>query len=79
MLGCKAKLEACLTEEPEVPNLIPATVISPLPLSQEGQLSVTNESMGYLILANHIGDLSLPRNRVISLTDCPDMTRVKWT
>ena len=41
-----------------------------LPLFQEGQLSVTGESM----CTNRIGGLSLPRKNVVRLTDRPDMT-----
>ena len=40
---------------------------------QEGQLSVTDKSMSTLVLVNHLG-LSLPRNSVIRLTYCPNMT-----
>ena len=32
---------------------------------QEGQLSVTDKSMSALVLVNHLGGLSLPRNSVI--------------
>ena len=39
-----------------------------LPLIQEGQLSVTGESMCTKYC------LSLPRKSVVRLTDCPDMT-----
>ena len=42
-----------------------------LPLSQEGQLSVTGESM---CTVNRLGGLSLPRKSVVRLTDRPDMT-----
>ena len=44
-----------------------------LPLFQEGQLSVTGESM-YKVLFNRLGGLSLPRKSVVRLTDRPDMT-----
>ena len=45
----------------------------PLLLIQEGQLSVTGESMCTLVLVNHLG-LSLSGNSVVRLTDRPDMT-----
>ena len=45
-----------------------------LPLFQEGQLSVTGESMCTKVLVNHLGGLSLPRKSVVRLTDRPDMT-----
>ena len=55
------------------PVLIPSFL---LPLIQEGQLSVTGESMCtcHLVLVNGLGGLSLPRNSVVRLTDRPDMT-----
>ena len=43
-------------------------------LFQEGQLSVTGESMKYEVLVNRLGGLSLPRKSVVRLTDRPDMT-----
>ena len=45
-----------------------------LPLIQEGQLSVTGESMctKYWFIAL-IGGLSLPRKSVVKLKDCPDI------
>ena len=42
-----------------------------LPLIQEGQLSVTGESM---CTKYWLGGLSLPRKSVVRLTDCPAMT-----
>ena len=53
-----------LTQEPEVPGspFGPATYFL-IPLIQEGQLSVTGESMG-----NRQGGLRLPRKRVVRLT-----------
>ena len=46
-----------------------------LPLSQEGQLSVTGESISvHEVLVNRLGGLSLPRKNVVRLTDRPDMT-----
>ena len=44
-----------------------------LPLFQEGQLSVTGESM-CTKYCNRLGGLSLPRKSVVRLTDRPDMT-----
>ena len=44
-----------------------------LPLIQEGQLSVTGESMCTLVLVNCLGGLSLPRQSVVRLTDRPDI------
>ena len=44
-----------------------------LPLFQEGQLSVTGESV-HEVLVNRLGGLSLPRKSVVRLTDRPDMT-----
>ena len=44
-----------------------------LPLIQEGQLSVTGESM-HEVLVNRLGGLSLPRKSVAMLTDRPNMT-----
>ena len=44
------------------------------PLIQEGQLSVTGESMCTKYWFIRLGGLSLPRKRVVRLTDCPDMT-----
>ena len=46
-----------------------------LPLFQEGQLSVTGESMctKYSVV-NRLGGLSLPRKSVVRLTDRSDMT-----
>ena len=44
-----------------------------LPLFQEGQLSVTGESM-HEVLVNRLGGLSLPRKSVVRLIDRPDMT-----
>ena len=41
-----------------------------LPLIQEGQLSVTGESM----CTKYLGGLSLPRKSVVRLTNRPDMT-----
>ena len=43
---------------------------------QDGQLSVTDKSMSTLVMVNHLGGLSLPRNSVITgrLTYCPNMT-----
>ena len=41
---------------------------------QEGQLSVTDKSMSTLVMVNHLGGLRLPRNSVIRLTYCPNMT-----
>ena len=41
---------------------------------QEGQLSVTDKSMSTLVMVIHLGGLSLPRNSVIRLTYCPNMT-----
>ena len=40
---------------------------------QEGQLSVTGESMCTKYWINHLGGLSLPRKSVVRLTDRPDM------
>ena len=45
-----------------------------LPLFQEGQLSVTGESMCHEVLVNRLGGLSLPRKSMVRLTDRPDMT-----
>ena len=46
-----------------------------LPLVQEGQLSVTGKSMcSKYCMVNCLGGLSLPRESVVRLTDCPDMT-----
>ena len=55
MLGCIAQSAVHLTEKPEVACSIPvpaiyfheifSMIILPLPLIQEGQLSVTGESM----------------------------------
>ena len=46
-----------------------------LPLLQEGQLSVTCESMHvHEVLVNRLGGLSLPRKNVVRLSDRPDMT-----
>ena len=62
-----------LAQEIEVPGLIPG----PGPcffVLQEGQLSVTDKSMSTLVMTDHIGGLSLPRNSVIRLTYCPNMT-----
>ena len=42
-------------------------------LFQEGQLSVTGESV-HEVLVNCLGGLSLPRKSVVRLTDHPDMT-----
>ena len=44
-----------------------------LPLFQEGQLSVTGESMCTKYWLT-LGGLSLPRKSVVRLTDRPDMT-----
>ena len=46
----------------------------PLLLIQERQLSVTGKMHGNLVLVNHLGGLSLPRDRVVKLTDSSDMT-----
>ena len=44
--GRIAQSVACLTDEPEIPGSIPSHILSfSLPLIQEGQLSVTGESM----------------------------------
>ena len=64
-----------LAQETEVPGSMP----DPGPccfVLLEGQLSVTDKSMSTLVLINHIhvGGLSLPRNSVIRLTYCPNMT-----
>ena len=62
-----------LAQETEVPGFIPG----PGPcffVLQEGQLSVTDKSMSTLVLVKHLGGLSLPRNSVIRLTYCPNMT-----
>ena len=46
-----------------------------LPLIQEGQLSLTGESTGHLVLGIHlIEDLNLPRNSVFRLSDWSDVT-----
>ena len=50
----------------EIDRKIYSTVIFPLPRIQLGQLSVTGNS-------TEVG-LSLPRNSVVKLTDCPTMT-----
>ena len=44
------------------------------PFFQEGQLSVTGESMCQKVLVNRLGSLSLPKKSVVRLTDRPDMT-----
>ena len=41
---------------------------------QDGQLSITDKSMSTLVMVNHLEGLSLPRNSVIRLTYCPNMT-----
>ena len=46
----------------------------PLPLFQEGQLSVTGESMCTKVLVNRLGGLSLPTKSVVRFTDHPEMT-----
>ena len=45
-----------------------------LPLYQEGQLSVTGESIVHEVLVNCLVGLSLPGESVVRLTDRPDMT-----
>ena len=45
-----------------------------LPLIQEGQLSVTGESMCTEVLVNRLGGLSLPRKSMVRLTHCHEMT-----
>ena len=50
----------------EIDHNIYSTVIFPLPWIQPGKLSVTGNS-------TEVG-LSLPRNSVVKLTDCPTMT-----
>ena len=62
-----------LAQETEVPGLIPGSGPCFFVL-QEGQLSVTDKSMSTLVMVNHLGGLSLPRNSVIRLTYCPHMT-----
>ena len=44
-----------------------------LPLTQEGQLSVTKKNVPE-VLVNRLGGLSPPRKSVVRLTDRPDMT-----
>ena len=67
-----------LTHKSVVLGSIPGLAILSflLPLFQEGQLSVTGESMctKYWLTAFGLGGLSLPRKSVIRLTDHPDMT-----
>ena len=65
------------TQEPEIPGSIPgpATYFFLLQLNQEGQLSVTGESMcTKYILVNRLGGPSLPRKSLVTLTDRPNMT-----
>ena len=58
----------------EIDHEIFSTVISPLPLIQEGQFVSYWRKYRHLVLINRLGDLSLPRNSVVRLTDRPDMT-----
>ena len=53
----------------EIDHEIVSTAILPLPLIQEGQLSVTDESM-CAGTSEQLGGLSLPRNSVNRFTGC---------
>ena len=63
-----------LAQETEVPGFIPGPGPCFFFVLQDGQLSVTDKSMSTLVMVNHLGGLSLPRNSVIRLTNCPNMT-----
>ena len=52
-----------------------STVILPLPLIQEGQLSVSGESM-HQVLVNRLERLSLHKNSMVRLTDRRYMTEI---
>ena len=58
---------------PKIDHEIFSTVIFPLPLIQEGKLSVTGKSGGTEYWVNHLGGLSLPRKSEVRLTDSPYM------
>ena len=63
-----------MTQEPEVPGSVwLLSFVSPS--GDAGSLVVSCWRMYmYLVLINHFGGLSLPRNSVVRLTDRPDMT-----
>ena len=73
LFDCVSQSVTRLPQEPEVPGSIPhkfGHILSfLLPLINEGQLSVTGESM-----VDRLRSLSPPRNNVIRFTDFPDMT-----
>ena len=66
---------AYLTEEPHVSGSIPstATFVSPFTGSRRTVVNYWQKYV-HLVLVNHLGGLSLPRNSVVKLTDHPDMT-----
>ena len=69
------QLAAHLNRGPEVPSLIPVrlhTFVSPVD-SRRAVVSFWQKYV-HLVLINHLGALSLPRNSVVTLTDHPDMT-----
>ena len=58
-----------LTNQPVWPH----TFVSPSPDSRRAVVSYWRKYV-HLVLVNRLGGLSLPRNSVVRLTDCPDMT-----
>ena len=80
MPGCTADLIAYLTLEPEVPSSIsgPATYFSFLiPDSRRAVVSYWQKYVQE-VLINHSGGLSLPKKRVVRLTDSSDLTTVVY-
>ena len=66
-----------LTQESEVPGSMPGPATNfPFTPSASSRRVVVSYWRKYvhLVLVNRLGGLSLPRNSVVRLTDCPDMT-----